>query len=143
MAARQESYAGLQLDVVEADRLSRRVLSIRHQGAPLPDLNALKHKAGQVLEQLSYLEDRLRLVEQDPVREAIVLRSETPQTESDGLSFLELQLLQNGATHLQRLRYCRNTGEREAVDMVFTERLLERFAQDLNQISETPARESK
>ncbi|MGV3523639.1 MAG: hypothetical protein ACO1RX_05410 [Candidatus Sericytochromatia bacterium] len=143
MAVRQESYAGLELDVLETDRLSRRVLSVRHQGASLPDLPALQYKAERALEQLSYLEDRLRLVEQDAVREAIILRSETPQTESDGLSFLEMQLLQNGMTHLQRLRYCRNTGEREVVDMVFTERLLERFAQDLNQLSDTPNRESK
>lgn len=139
MVARQESHAGLDLEVIESDRLSRRVLRLRHQGTPLKNLKALQDKAEQALECLSYLEDRLRLVEHDPVRQAVILRSETPETDAEGLAFLEMQFLQDGSTQLQRLRYTRSSGEREPIDMVVTERMLSRLAQDLDHLSESTA----
>ncbi|MEZ0367604.1 MAG: hypothetical protein ACAI44_00810, partial [Candidatus Sericytochromatia bacterium] len=80
-----EQRYGLELDVLEEDRLSCRLMRIRHRGSALPDFDTLRAKADTILETVTYLEDKLRLVEQDP--EAILLRSEAPRQQDEGVDY--------------------------------------------------------
>lgn len=126
---------GLTVETVEQDKLSSRLVKIVHQGPTLADMNALKAKAEQVLTQVRYLEDELHTVEQDEARQAVILRSVSPEQEPDSLSYYELLLQQNGETELSRKCYQRSTGDTEAVDFTLTDRLLERLGKDLDGLS--------
>ncbi len=125
----------LDVDAIEQDKLSSRLLEIRHQGKALEDMPTLQKKAAAFLERVRYLEDALKTVEQDDVREAIVLRSENPEASEGGLTYYEVLLHQNGATQLGRKLYHRQSGETEAVDFTLTDRLLERLGKDLQELA--------
>ena len=126
---------GLTVEAVEQDKLSSRLVKVVHQGPELADMNALKAKAEQALTQVRYLEDELHTVEQDEARQAVILRSVSPEQEPDSLIYYELLLQQNGETELSRKRYQRSTGDTEAVDFTLTDRLLERLGKDLDALS--------
>lgn len=121
----------LEVDAIEQDKLSSRLLEIRHQGEALENMPALQKKADAFLARVQYLEDALKTVEQDEVREAIVLRSEAPEASEHSLAYYEVLLHKNGKTQLGRKQYHRGTGETEAVDFTLTDRLLERLGKDL------------
>lgn len=124
----------LEVDAIEQDKLSSRLLEIRHKGEALKDMNALQKKAAAFLDRIRYLEDALQTVEKDDVREAIVLRSETPESSEKSLAYYEILLHKNGKTCLNRKRYHRNNGETENVDFTLTDRLLERMGKDLQNL---------
>jgi hypothetical protein len=125
----------LDVDAIEQDKLSSRLLEIRHQGEALEDMPALQKKATAFLERVRYLEDALKTVEQDDVREAIVLRSETPEVSEGSLTYYEVLLHKSGQTQLGRKLYHRSSGETEAVDFTLTDRLLERLGKDLQELT--------
>ena len=131
--ANAEQRYGLELEVLEEDRLSCRLTRIRHRGSALPDFDALRAKADRLLETVTYLEDKLRLVEQEP--EAILLRSETPRRSAEGVDYYEVRLEAEGLTELSCKHYERSETETTPQDVVFTHRQLERLGQDLQAIS--------
>lgn len=122
---------GLELDLLESDKLSARILKLRHKGQPLADLAAVSQKAEALCQRLSYLEDSLRLVETDPVREAVMLRSESPENTPEGLMYYEMLVSASGWSELQRVHYIRHTNDKLPADFVLSERLLERLGRDL------------
>lgn len=124
----------LEVDAIEQDKLSSRLLEIRHQGEALESMNDLQQKAAAFLDRVRYLEDALQIVEQDEVREAIVLRSETPEASEASLAYYEVLLHKEGKTQLKRQRYHRLSGETERVDFTLTDRLLERLGKDLQDL---------
>lgn len=126
---------GLTVEAVEQDKLSSRLVKVVHQGPALTDMTALKAKAEDVLTQVRYLEDELRTVEQDEARQAVVLRSVSPEQEQDSLSYYEIIVQQSGETQLTRKCYQRHEGETAAVDFTLTDRLLERLGKDLDAVS--------
>lgn len=126
---------GLTVETVEQDKLSSRLVKVVHQGPELADMSALKAKAEHVLTQIRYLEDELRTVEQDEARQAVVLRSVSPEQDQDSLSYYEVLLQHSGETQLTRKCYQRSTGETTAVDFTLTDRLLERLGKDLDTVS--------
>lgn len=121
----------LTVDAVEQDKLSSRLLKVHHQGKALDTMEALKTKSEGFLSQVRYLEDALAAIEQDEVRQAIVLRSIEPETDEQRVNYYEVLLQQNGETQLERKSYHRESGETESVDFTFTDRLLERLGKDL------------
>lgn len=125
----------LEVDAIEQDKLSSRLLEIRHQGKALESMSDLQKKAAAFLERVRYLEDALQIIEQDEVREAIVLRSETPESSEASLAYYEVVLQKEGKTQLKRQRYHRSSGETEAIDFLLTDRLLERLGKDLQNLS--------
>ncbi|MBF2054284.1 MAG: hypothetical protein IGS03_12605 [Candidatus Sericytochromatia bacterium] len=126
-------YYGLELEILESDKLSARIQKLRHKGQPLENMDALERKAETLCQRLSYLEDPLRLVEKDAAREAVMLRSESPQNTPEGLLYYELLLSVSGWSELQRVHFIRHTNDKEAADFVLSERLLERLGQDFEQ----------
>lgn len=128
-----ESRHGLELEVLEEDRLSCRLRSVRHQGPALADAESLQAKAENLIETVTYLEDRLRVVEQEP--EAVLLRSETPRENAEAVEYYEVKLTRAGQTHLDFRRYQRAETEIVKQDMVLSHRQLERLGQDLQALS--------
>ncbi len=127
---------GLDIEAIEQDKLSSRLRTLWHKGQELPDMAALKKKADAFMDKVQYLEDELREVEQDNVRQAVVLRSVRPLEEKSTRSYYEVLVQQNGETRLQRLQYDARSGDTEPTDFVMTDRLLERLAGDLEALSE-------
>lgn len=121
---------GLSVDSIEQDKLSSRIRQIRHQGPALQSETELQAKAQRLLDTLSYLEDELQIIEQDPVREAIILRSKTPQKQAESLSYYEVCLQQDGMTLIQQPVYYSRQTETVLGDFVLSDRLLERLGQD-------------
>jgi len=122
---------GLELELLESDKLSSRITQIRHLGAALPDMQATQAKAEQLCQRLSYLEDELRLVELDDVREAAVLRSVEPERQAQYIDYYEVEVQRQGQTQIQRIRYNRHKNDKENLDFILSERLLERLGKDL------------
>lgn len=133
MSQARDCY-GLELEILESDKLSARIQKLRHKGQPLKNMDALQQKADSLCQRLSYLEDPLRLVEKDEAREAVMLRSETPQNTPEGLLYYEMLLSASGWSELQRVHYIRHTNDKQAADFVLSEGLLERLGRDLEQL---------
>ncbi|PKL76176.1 MAG: hypothetical protein CVV27_11640 [Candidatus Melainabacteria bacterium HGW-Melainabacteria-1] len=134
MSQDADARYGLELDVLDEDKLSFRLNRIRHRGPVLTDFEALRQKADAVVDNITYLDDRLRLVEQDEVQQAILLRSETPLTPAEGVEYLEVRLTQDGVSEIGNRRYNREHTETTPGDMVLSHRQLERLGQDLQQL---------
>ena len=126
---------GLELDILEADKLSYRLHKVRHQGSPLNDFSALQSKADQLIETISYLDQPLRLVEQDAQAAIILLRSETPHLVEHNPEYYELKLYQSGLSELDYRSYQRQETETINKDMVLSQRQLERLGKDLKHLS--------
>lgn len=131
--AHSEQRHGLELEVLEEDKLSCRLRQIRHRGSALADFDTLRAKSERLIETLSYLEDRLRMVEQEP--SAILLRSETPRQQPEGVDYYEVRLQPDGLVEISYSHYDRQETDVISQDMVFSHRQLERLGQDLASIS--------
>lgn len=123
---------GLELEVMDEDKLSCRLTRIRHQGVALPDFEALQAKAERLMETVTYLEDRFRLVEQEP--SMILLRSEAPRQQPESVEYYEVRLEAGGQVEIGCCHYDREQTELKAQDMVLSHRQLERLGQDLERI---------
>lgn len=128
-----EARHGLELEVLEEDKLSCRLRGVKHQGEALADFEALQAKAEKLIETVTYLEDRLRLVEQEPA--AILLRSDAPRRQAEGMEYYEVRLSADGRTELDFRQYDREAGDIVTQDMVLSHRQIERLGQDLQQLS--------
>lgn len=126
---------GMDVEVVEEEKLSSRVTRIRHQGKALKDMEEVQDKAEEIQQTVRYLEDELKTVEVDEAREAVVLRSEEPTTTDDGVEYYEVEVSKKGHTDIQRKHYKRKETELEDADFVVSERQLERLGRDLERIS--------
>lgn len=132
--SQSEQRFGLDLEVLQADSLSFRLGRIRHQGEALADFDALLEKAERLINKVNYLEDPFRLVEQDNVQSAILLRSETPHQQADGLDYYEIRLDASGLTDIQCQHYNRENTDTQVKDMVLSHRMLERLGKDLSEL---------
>ncbi len=121
---------GLEVESVEQDKLASRIRQISHQGPALDNHTDLLAKAQRALDTLTYLEDQLQMIEQDPVRQAVILRSQTPQKQEQSLSYYEVCLQQDGKTQIQHPVYHAPETETVLGDFVLSDRLLERLGQD-------------
>lgn len=130
-ASKVQQRFGLEVECLESDKLSSRLVRVRHQGKALADMAEVAAKSERFLAGINYLEDELRAVEQDEVRQAVVLRSETPHQEPGQISYYEVLLYQNGLTELHRPNYRAESTDITAGDFVISDRLLERLAKDL------------
>lgn len=126
---------GLELDILEADKLSYRLHKVRHQGPALKDFVTLQAKADQLIATISYLDQPLRMVEQDAQTAMILLRSETPQLVENNPEYYELKLHQSGLTELDYRSYQRQETEIMNKDMILNQRQLERLGKDLKHLS--------
>lgn len=126
---------GLELDILEADKLSYRLHKIRHQGPTLADFEDLQSKADKLIETLTYLDQPLRMVEQDATGAMILLRSETPHLVDNNPEYYELKLHQDGLSELDYRSYQRDETEIINKDMVLSQRQLERLGKDLQHLS--------
>lgn len=135
MSHHAEERYGLELEVLEEDKLSCRLTKIRHRGPALADHEALLQKAERFVNTVTYLEDQLRLVEQDTVQEAVLLRSEAPQTEAEGVDYYEVRLVSSGETEIGYRHYDRAETDTTDSDLILSHRQLERLGQDLGRIS--------
>lgn len=132
--SKSEQRFGLELEVLQEDSLSCRLGRIRHQGEALADFDALNAKAENLINTVNYLEDKLRLVERDEAQSAILLRSESPLQQADGLDYYEVRLDAVGVTEIQCRHFERAETETHVKDMVISHRLLERLGKDLSQL---------
>lgn len=126
---------GLDIEILEEDKLSYRVMRVRHQGQAMADFDALNQKADALVNSLTYLEDPLRLVEQDQQQAVILLRSETPRQLENGVEYYEVRLNQDGLTEIGYQHYARDQTDLSPKDMVMSHRQLERLGQDLAKVS--------
>ncbi|PIQ28398.1 hypothetical protein COW36_03785 [bacterium (Candidatus Blackallbacteria) CG17_big_fil_post_rev_8_21_14_2_50_48_46] len=121
----------LEIEEVEKDKLSSRVRKVRSQGKPLENFEQVVEKAQEIARKVSYLDEDLRLVEQDQAHEVVTLRSDEPQTAPGELEYYQVEVSKDGATQLERKRYKSEETETENVDFVISEKNLERLGKDL------------
>ena len=126
---------GLEVEEVETDKLSSRVKKIRHQGKALKNMGEVQEKADKIKDNITYLEDDLRMVEADEAREAVILRSNEPDKQSDSIEYYEVEVHKMGHTDVQRKKYQRKDSDVEDSDFVISDRLLERLGKDLDKIA--------
>ena len=85
----------------------------------------------QIEEKITYLEERLKVLETEEARGKAVLRSAPPQREGKVLSFFEMALEPTEGLSLVRYAYNREQGERSLVSTALTRIALERLLTDL------------
>src|SRR5690606_33015197 len=112
----------LEIEEVEADRLSHKVRRVKSQGAPARSMDELKQRAEDIADQVTYLDEGLRVVETDSHNEVVVLRSDDPHSTSDDtLEYYECQVAADGSTQLERHKYTKSTTTKEKPDFVVTD----------------------
>ena len=125
---------GLSVESIEQDKLSSRLRQISHQGPALQSHAELLAKTQRLLDTVTYLEDELQIIEQDQVRQAVILRSKIPHQHAQSLSYYEICLQQDGLTLIQQPVYHSQRTETQLGDFVLSDRLLERLGQDFQKI---------
>ena len=112
-------------------------------GCLLDSLNLEHIQAGhlavdpvQVAERITYLEERLDIVETEGEEGRTVLRSAPPKVNGQAVSFFEMVLDRSTRLSLVRYRYDANSGERTPVSAPLTRDALERLIGDLIELAQ-------
>jgi hypothetical protein len=85
----------------------------------------------RISEKISYLEERLEVIEREGGEGRTVLRSSPPRADGDAISFYELVLDQSTRFSLARYRYDYKTEERTPATASLARDTLERLLNDL------------
>jgi hypothetical protein len=123
--------AEIQCRMASVDRLACEVelVSVSHPRMSSLSAEQLQAIADHLAEQLSYLEERLIVLEVDSALSSVQMRSRTPQVSADSRSYFEVQVAKHGV-NLQR--YCKKSTERrERVAAVLTREVFSRLCIDL------------
>jgi hypothetical protein len=91
----------------------------------------LKIDPDRISKKLSYLEERLELIESEGGEGKTILRSFPPKTEGEVISFYEVVLDRSTRLSLTRYRYDTKTGERLPMPASLGRESLERLLSDL------------
>jgi hypothetical protein len=94
----------------------------------------------RISEKISYLEERLEIIESEGGEGRTILRSSPPRVDGEGVSFFEVVLDRSTRLSLVRYRYDHKTEERTAVPASLARDTLERLLGDLiTMAQEAPA----
>jgi hypothetical protein len=85
----------------------------------------------QLVERITYLEERLEIIETEGEEGMTILRSTPPRAEGEVLSFFEMVLDQSKTLSLVRYKYDPKTEERTPMPAALTRDTLERLIGDL------------
>jgi hypothetical protein len=118
----------LSLQLADWDRLGCSLARLEMKPQPGSRLNL---DPAQIEEKITYLEERLKVIEIEEARGKAVLRSAPPQREGKVLSFFEMALDPTEGLSLVRYAYDREQGERSLVSTALTRIALERLLTDL------------
>jgi len=92
--------------------------------------------AVQVAERITYLEERLDIIESEGEKGRTLLRSTPPKVDGQAVSFFEMVLDRSTRLSLVRYRYDANSGERTPVSAPLTRDTLERLIGDLLELTD-------
>lgn len=90
----------------------------------------------QVAERITYLEERLDIIETEGEEGRTLLRSTPPKVDGQAVSFFEMVLDRSTRLSLVRYRYDANSGERTPVSAPLTRDTLERLIGDLLELTD-------
>ncbi len=90
---------------------------------------------GLIEGQVTYLGERLQVIETEANRGISILRSAPPRIEGEVISFFEMVLDRAKGLSLVRYEYDRRRGERTSVPLSFTRDTLERLLVDLIELA--------
>lgn len=130
-----QNIDNLEIEEVEAGKFSRRVKKVTHKSKPLKDFDALKRKAKDIQEQVTYLDEDVRMVESDKEHDLVILRSSDPPKDDEGLEYYQVEVKGNGETNVGRKKYTSSETTTEDTDFVVTDKILKRLSKDLDKIS--------
>ena len=124
-------FAGCRINarLASVDRLACELELLKVTPATSIAPERLKGLADQLAEQLSYLEERLIVLEVDPVAAKAQLRSRQPRLSGDTRSYFEVGVGRESVT-LQRFVWRRTSG-REAVPVALTRSVFVRASLDV------------
>jgi len=92
--------------------------------------------AVQVAERITYLEERLDIIESEGEKGRTLLRSTPPKVDGQAVSFFEMVLDRSTRLSLVRYKYDANSGERTPVSAPLTRDTLERLIGDLLELTD-------
>jgi hypothetical protein len=92
--------------------------------------------AVQVAERITYLEERLDIIESEGEKGRTLLRSTPPKVDGQAVSFFEMVLDRSTRLSLVRYRYDANSGERTPASAPLTRDTLERLIGDLLELTD-------
>jgi hypothetical protein len=95
----------------------------------------LKIDPDQISKKVSYLEERLEIIESEGGEGKTILRSSPPRTDGDVISFYEVVLDRATRLSLTRYRYDPRTDERTPMPASLARETLERLLSDLIQMA--------
>jgi hypothetical protein len=96
----------------------------------------LKIDPDRISKKISYLEERLELIESEGSEGKTILRSSPPRTDGDVISFYEVVLERATKLSLARYRYDHNMEERTPLPASLARETLERLLSDLIKMAE-------
>jgi hypothetical protein len=127
----------LRLELDDADKLSlqARALQVSKSTASTPaqfDADRLRRQADEVARRVTYLTEKIRLVELDQHNHTAQLRSVSPMHDKDGMSYFEILLSGNHALSLRRYQMSEQgtSSQRVGVAFVISQELFERLVDD-------------
>ncbi len=123
-----EGNLRVEIKLSDWDRLGcllKRICIARSQGDPL----ALD--PARIEDRITYLGERLDIIERDGVGGRSILRSAPPRIDGEVISFFEMVLDKAKGLSLMRYQYDRRQGERTPVPASLTRDVLERLVADL------------
>jgi hypothetical protein len=118
----------VELDLADWGRLGCLLdrLEIRHTHEGGPAIDPV-----QITERITYLEEKLRIVEREGERGRTILRSSPPRVDGEVISFFEIVLDRATGLSLRRYRYDHRTEERTPAAAPLSRATLERLVGDL------------
>jgi hypothetical protein len=96
----------------------------------------LKIDPDQISKKISYLEERLEIIESEGEEGKTILRSSPPRTDGDVISFYEVVLDRATRLSLTRYRYEHKADERTPIPASLARETLERLLRDLIKMAE-------
>jgi hypothetical protein len=114
-------------------RVQVRQLSLEWLPGRKPSFATLKARAEQLARAITYLDERLEIVDHDRRGMSIQLRSLPPYKDDQQIQFNEIRIGRDRAD-LQRIAFCRHEEVKRQVPLELTQEVLGRLMSDLRQV---------
>ena len=124
----------LLFEEVVSDRLSSKIRSIKGKISSSDTFEDLVTKGENICNNITYLNEKLRLLEKNDLGKSIMLRSIEPDKNQGNIEYFEMILQQSGDISIDRYSYAKQSQERNKSDFILSHDLMERLVKDISNI---------
>lgn len=117
----------------EGSRVQLGRMEAARSAAPRQSFERLRTKAELLADRLTYLGERLEIVDHDRRGMFIQLRSLPPMKDDNGIQFNEINLGRDTVT-VQRIAFTRKDEAKQQIPMALSQGMLDRLLSDLRQV---------